>query len=290
MDGALTGGPRSVLITGASSGLGLSMAVRLAEEGWLVYATMRDPARRGELDAAVSKAGIDEDRVRVLRLDVRDLDTIGSALDQVGAQTGGSLDALVNNAGLNAEACFEDVDMDAIRNVFDTHVFGAMEVTRAALPLLRKAGNARILFVSSWAAVFGGPMTGIYAAAKSAIERFAESLVWELAQDGIRVSLLRPGTHRSNIFSGNSGRVRPLESRYGRIYSTMDPLAEKWVSRAGDPQDVARQVARILNSPRPGFRYNVGLDSYLVAACNPLIPQRLRYRAARALFKPRETP
>lgn len=287
--GALTDGPRSVLITGASSGLGLSMAARLAEEGWLVYATMRDPGRRGDLDAAVRKAGIDVDHVRVLRLDVRCPDTIRSALDQVGEETGGSLDAVVNNAGLNAEACFEDIDMDAIRNVFDTHVFGAMEVTRAALPLLRKAGNARIIFVSSWAAVFGGPMIGIYAAAKSATERFAESLVWELAQDGIRVSVLRPGFHRSNIFSGNSGRVRPSESRYGPIYSKLDPLAEKSISHARDPQNVARQVARILNSQRPGFRYNIGFDSYLVMACNPAIPQRLRSLAARALFKSRET-
>jgi NAD(P)-dependent dehydrogenase (short-subunit alcohol dehydrogenase family) len=288
--GELTDGPRSVLITGASSGLGLSMAVRLAEEGWLVYATMRDPGRRGALDAAVKNAGLDDDHVRVLSLDVRRPATIRSALDQVGDETGGSLAAVVNNAGLNAEACFEDIDMDAIRNVFDTHVFGAMEVTRAALPLLRKARHARIIFVSSWAAVFGGPMIGIYAAAKSAIERFAESLVWELAQDGIRVSLLRPGFHRSNIFSGNSGRVRPSESRYGPIYSKLDPLAEKSISRARDPQNVAHQLARILNSQRPGFRYNIGFDSYLVAACNPVIPQRLRYLAARALFKSREAP
>lgn len=281
--------PRSVLITGTSSGLGLNMAVHLAAKGWLVYASMRDPVRRHDLDAAVKEAGVDEDRVRVLVLDVRDPGTIRSALDQIAEDTGGKLDALVNNAGLNTEACFEDIDMADIRNMFDTHVLGSMEVTRAALPLLRKSRDARIIFMSSWAAVFGGPATGIYAAVKSATERFAESLAWELAQDHIRVSVLRPGFHRSNIFSGNSGRVRPLESRYHRIYSKIDPLAERAISRARDPQNFARQVARILDSPHPGFRYNVGFDSYLVAASNPVIPQRLRYLAARLLFKSRET-
>jgi NAD(P)-dependent dehydrogenase (short-subunit alcohol dehydrogenase family) len=278
--------PKSVLITGTSSGLGLSTAVTLAGQGWSVFATMRNPARREELDAAVHQAGVDPRLVQVLRLDVTEPTSIRSALDQIAAKTGGRLDALVNNAGLNTEACFEDIDMAEVRNLFDTVVLGAMELTRGALPLLRKARDPRLMFMSSFAAVTGGPTMTIYAAAKAAIERFAEALAWEVAADGIRVAVVRPGFHRSNIFSANSGRVRPSDSRYRVLYDRIDPLAQKAIDRARDPVNVANKVAEILGSRHPGFRYSVGWDAHLVAASNPFIPQRLRHRIARLLFRP----
>lgn len=261
------------------------MAVRLAGRGWLVFATMRDPARRTELDQSARAAGVDPGQVRVLRLDVTDVESISSAVNEIAAQTGGALNALVNNAGLNTEACFEDIDMANIRGLFDTVLFGAMEVTRAALPLLRNVRDPRLIFMSSFAAITAGPTMSAYSAAKAALERFAEALAWELAADGVHVTVVRPGFHRSNIFSANSGRVRPPQSRHRPLYDRIDPLAQRAVQRARDPVHVADKVAEILDSRHPGFRYSVGLDARLVAASNPFIPQRLRYRLARALFR-----
>jgi NAD(P)-dependent dehydrogenase (short-subunit alcohol dehydrogenase family) len=264
------------------------MSVHLATKGWLVYASMRDPARRQALDSAVEQSEANPERVRVLHLDVTDSSSISSALDEIADQTGGRLDALVNNAGLNTDACLEDIDMAEARRLFDTLVLGAMELTRASLPLLRKSSDPRVIFMSSYAAVIGGPTTTMYSAAKAAIEKFAESLAWEVAADGIRIIVLRPGTHRSNIFDRNSGRVRPPRSRYRPLYDRFDPLAQAAVSRARDPMNVARKVADVLDTRRPGFHYHIGWDSYLAVAMNPFIPQRLRHRVARLLFRPKK--
>lgn len=277
---------RTVLITGTSSGLGLSTAVALAAHDWVVYASMRNPKRRGDLDSAAAKAGVDPDRIRVFQLDVTDPESIRAALTEIEAQTGGHLDALVNNAGVNTEACFEDIDSADIRNLFDTMVFGAMELTRGALPLLRRAQSPRLVFMSSIAAVLSGPMTSIYSAAKAALEKFAEGLTWEVAADGIAVIVVRPGFHRSNFFDGNSGRVRPEGSRYHHLYDKLDPLAQQAIERASDPANVADKIVHILNSRHPGFRYPVGLDARVVAAANPFVPQRLRRALAQRLFRP----
>ena len=162
----------------------------------------------------------------MLRLDVTDSSSISSALDEIADQSG-RLDALVNNAGVNTDACLEDIDMADVRRLFDTLVLGAILLTRAALPLLRKSSDPRVIFVSSSAAVIGGPTATMYSAAKAAIEKFAESLAWEVAPDRIRIIVLRPGLHRSNSVGGNSGRVRPPESRYRPLYDRFDPLLRR---------------------------------------------------------------
>jgi NAD(P)-dependent dehydrogenase (short-subunit alcohol dehydrogenase family) len=207
-------------------------------------------------------------------------------LDQIAVESGGRLDALINNAGINLEACLEDLEFAEVRRAFDTIVLGAMELTQAALPMLRNARDPRLIFMSSYVAVMGVPTSTMYAAAKAAIELFAEALVWEVAADGIKVSVMRPGTHRSNIFDGNSGRVRPPNSHYRKFYERVDPLAHAAVmSHARDPQRFARKVAKILDARHPGFRYHVGFDAYLATAIDPLIPHRLRRAVARHAFK-----
>jgi NAD(P)-dependent dehydrogenase (short-subunit alcohol dehydrogenase family) len=279
------GANRSVLITGTSSGLGLSMAVHLAKRGWLVYASMRDPQRRHDLDRAVEYFGADPERIHVLRLDVTDSSSISESLNEIADQSG-RLDALVNNAGVNLEGCLEDIDMADARRLFDTLVLGAIVLTRAALPLLRRSSDPRVIFISSSAAVTGGPTATVYSAAKAAIEKFAESLVWEVAGDRVRVIVLRPGIHRSDISHRNSGRVRPAASRYRVLYDRIDPVHQAAIRRAHDPMDVARKAAKALDSRHPRFRYHIGWDAYVATAVNPVIPHRLRDLAARLLFRP----
>lgn len=266
------------------------MAVHLAAHGWVVYASMRDPAARGALDRAAEQAGVDRELLRVLHLDVTDPPSIRSALATIADESGDRLDALINNAGVNTDGCLEDIDMAQARRLFDTLVLGTIEVTRAALPLLRRSSSPRIVFMSTYAAVLVGPTTTMYSAAKAAVEKFAESLLWEVAADGIRVIVLRPGPHRSNIFEGNSGRVRPPDSRYRPLYDRIDPLTRRAFSHARDPVNVARKVAAVLDAPRPAFHYHVGWDSYLAVTVNPFLPQRLRYLVARLVLRPSQRP
>lgn len=246
---------------------------------------MRNPDRRHDLDLAAAAGGVDPALIRVIELDVTVPESIRAALREVEAQPGGCLDALIHNAGVNTEACFEDIDPAEIRNLFDTIVFGSMDLTRESLPLLRRAQAPRLIFMSSFAAVFSGPMMSIYSAAKAALEKFAEGIAWEVAGDGIAVIVVRPGFHRSNFFDGNSGRVRPDGSRYHHLYDKLDPLAQRAIDGASDPSNVANTIVRILDSRYPGFRYPVGIDARIVAATNPFIPQRLRRALARRLFR-----
>src|SRR5438093_940068 len=151
-------GPRAVLVTGASSGLGLETSVYLAERGFRVFATMRDPGRRGDLDAEAARRRAS---VEVVRLDVTDPASVRSAVATVVERAGG-IYALVNNAGIQLRGYFEDLAPREIQDVFDTNLFGAMAVTRAVLPHMRGAGRGRIVMIASMGSRIGCPALSAY--------------------------------------------------------------------------------------------------------------------------------
>src|SRR5580698_3889120 len=188
---------RVVLITGCSSGFGLTTSVAAARRGWRVFATMRDPGRRAALDAAAAAAGVS---VEVAALDVADAGSVKQAVAAVLVATGGRLDAVVNNAGIADAGFFEDQPEAESRQVMETNFFGATAVTRAALPSLRRSPDGRVVMVSSVAAF--SPQAGLsaYVASKWALEGWAESLAIEVAPLGVRVILVEPGAYRTGIW------------------------------------------------------------------------------------------
>ena len=159
----------SVLITGTSSGFGLSIAVELARAGWTVLATMRDTSKRNELDRAVQAAGVTRN-VSVSQLDVTDPLSIDRALAELDITAGG-LDAVVHNAGVAVGGAFEDLDETSIRRIMDVNYFGVLALTKRLLPVFRAQRRGRIVIISSESAFAGQPGNSPYCASKSGLNR-----------------------------------------------------------------------------------------------------------------------
>jgi NAD(P)-dependent dehydrogenase (short-subunit alcohol dehydrogenase family) len=263
----------TVLITGTSSGFGRATTELLAARGWQVFATMRNLGKRGGLEGSLTKAGV-RDRVEILQLDVTDTASIQAAVAAVLARTDGSLDAVVNNAGVSIAGALEDLPQEDVRQVMETNFFGALEVTRAVLPTFRRQRRGRIVVVSSEAGFYGQPANSIYCASKWALEGWAESLAYEVEPFGIRVILIEPGPYRTQIWHATVRR-QPPDSPYSswtqRVFRAADQHA---ATSSGDPREVARVIADALEAKHPRFRYPVGPFAHLAHVLRGKIPNR----------------
>jgi NAD(P)-dependent dehydrogenase (short-subunit alcohol dehydrogenase family) len=187
---------KTVLITGASSGLGKTAAKFFAGNGWNVVANMRSPDKEKDL--------VSFDATLVTRLDVQERDSINAAIE-AGIARFGKIDVLVNNAGFGLFGVFEAISRAKIQEQFNVNVFGVMDVTRAILPHFRKSKSGLILNISSGAGVYGLPMISLYCATKFALEGFSESLAYELASQNIVVKIIELGGVVSTNFGKRSG-------------------------------------------------------------------------------------
>lgn len=248
----------AVLVTGASSGLGLEMAVHLARNGYRVYATMRNLDRRGGLDAAAARNNVQFD---VLQLDITDAASIERAVGEI-AGRGGELYGLVNNAGSILRGYFEDVSEREVREIFESNVFGTMAVTRAVLPMMRRAHRGRIIILSSTAGRMGSPGSSAYCASKFALEGFAECLRQEMAPFDIPVSLIIPGFVRTELFGKNrhvATCATAAGSPYRAYFEKLEELTDREAQNAVlEPADVAEVVLKIMEAKHPRLRYIIG--------------------------------
>ncbi|XYI03674.1 SDR family oxidoreductase [Sorangium sp. So ce1128] len=255
-----------VLITGASSGMGLATAVACAQAGYEVVATMRRPERSRLAEAAP--------RVHVEGLDV----AAAEAPERVAiVQKYGAPDALVNNAAIVVSGAFEEQSEADVRDQFETNVLGLMRVTRAALPSMRAAGRGRIINVTSLQGRFGLPGTSVYAATKHAVEGFSEALRWEVKPFGLDVCVVEPGIHKTPMFFENQRRGAGVssESPYAALTGALDRLVAGNVSKAPPPDAVARAVVGLLQARSPSFRTVVGRDARVLLGLRRAIPDRL---------------
>lgn len=245
-----------VLITGTSSGFGLTTTVELAKQGWEVVATMRDLAKRAELDKALAATGASRS-VTVSQLDVTDATSIDRAIAGLDLSNR-PLDAVVHNAGVAAGGAFEDLPEAEIRRIMEVNYFGVLALTKKLLPAFRAQRHGRIVVISSESAFAGQPANSPYCASKWAVEGWAESIAYEVEHFGIDIILIEPGPYRTNIWE-NSPRVLPKESVYFPLLRHLEVTVDALVAKtAGDPADVGRAVARALAARRPHFRYAVG--------------------------------
>lgn len=259
----------SVLVTGTSSGIGRETVVELARAGWQVVASMRNLDKRRPLLAALESAGL-AGRVELLALDVTQRRSIDDAVAQLAGRS--DLEAVVHNAGVAVGGAFEDVPEAEVRRVFETNLFGVMELTRGLLPLLRKARRGRIVCMSSNAAFSGNPALSVYCASKWALEGWAESLRYELAPFGIEVVLVEPGPYRTEIWD-SSPRYIPDGSPYRTWSRLVERRADAHMARsAGDPREVAITVRQALDARRPRLRYPVGRSARIEHALRGKVP------------------
>jgi NAD(P)-dependent dehydrogenase (short-subunit alcohol dehydrogenase family) len=245
---------RTVLITGCSSGIGKSAARHFAANGWNVIATMRTP------DPSLAEER--PDRVLVEALDVADPASIDAAV-RAGVARFGGLDAVVNNAGITLVSIFEATPADAARRIFDTNLFGMMNVTRAAIPHLRARGGGAIVNVTSGVGIAPMPLLSLYSASKQAAEGLSESLSYELESQNIRVKLIESGAVRTTSFTASgmaASQDVPVPAPYKAYFDHMLASMIDYPFAATEEQAVVETIHRAATDASPRLRYPVGPD------------------------------
>ena len=280
--------PRSIVITGASRGLGFASAAHLYELGWRVVAAMRSPEPGLARLRAATGAPADDPRLIGVRLDLEDPSSIQSAAKTVEERVGAP-DALVHNAGVAAVGCVEEMPLEVWERVFRTNLFGAVRLTQQLLPSMRAAHRGRIVVVSSQGGIRGMPWISAYSASKGALERWAEALAGEIAPFGLGVTILVAGTFATDIITEHTPYYGDASSAYAKPYAQIDRRGRVLVSRlANPPQRFARALANALEQRAPFTRHAVGIDARLMWLGSRLVPGRLLHHLiGRAMGLPR---
>ncbi|HEY4780132.1 MAG TPA: SDR family NAD(P)-dependent oxidoreductase [Solirubrobacterales bacterium] len=264
---------RSVLLTGASTGIGRATALRLDAAGWRVFAGVRR-----EEDAAGLKAAGSE-RMTPLFLDIVESEQIAAAAQRIETEVDGGLDGLVNNAGIAVPGPLETLPIEDFRRQLEVNLTGHVAMTQAMLPAIRRAGG-RIVFVSSVGGRIAFPLTGAYHAAKFGVEAVGDVFRQELRPWGISVSIVEPGSIDTPIWQriddggdeiGDRGHAEQ-EALYGGAIASYRKVVKKLAERGIPPDKVAVAIERALSSRRPRSRYLVGFDVKLQTRAKLLLP------------------
>lgn len=264
--------PRTVVITGASRGLGFASAVRLHREGWRVVAAMRSPDAALPLLLQATGAGPDDDRLIGVQLELTDAASIAAAAKTIEEAVGAPY-ALVHNAGISAAGMVEETDMALWQRMFDTSVLGPVALTQALLPSMRAAGQGRIVLVSSAAGVRGQPATAPYSAAKGALERWGESMACEIAPFGLGVTVLVSGTYDTDIITdAGTTDARKFDGPYARLHNTMNSRGRFAMKMARPPERFTDGLLRALADTKSFRRRGVGPDASMLLMANRVLP------------------
>ncbi|GIL28068.1 SDR family NAD(P)-dependent oxidoreductase [Actinocatenispora comari] len=250
----------TVLVTGASGGIGAATARLFARRGARVFGTSR-------------RSRPDEDGVEMLVLDVRSAESVRACVGAV-VDRCGRIDVLVNNAGVMCEGFAEETDLAAAQAVLDTNFFGTVRVTHAVLPGMRARRRGRIVNIGSLAGWIGEPGEGFYAASKAALARYSEALRHEVWHLGIAVSLVEPAAFTTDVLRASTPAPATIGDFDGPRENARRTLHES-MRRGGDPRAAAERIVSVASASRPRGRYGVGSGSFWVPRARTLLPQRL---------------
>ena len=276
--------PRTVVVTGASRGLGFASTVRLYREGWRVVAAMRTPDRGLPLLREATGALADDDRLIGVQLDLLDAGSIAAAAKAI-EDIVGTPYALVHNAGISAAGMVEETDMALWQKMFATHVMGPVALTQALLPSMRAAGEGRIVLVTSTAGVRGQPATAPYSASKGAMERWGESMACEIAPFGLGVTVLVTGTYDTDIIT-DAGAIddRKFDGPYARLHNTMNTRGRFAMRFARAPERFTDGLLKALDDRVPFRRRGVGPDASMLLASNRILPASGMHHVSRIVL------
>jgi len=263
------GDKKAVLITGCSSGIGRESAMTLRDMGYRVFAAARKDSDVTHLSTNGTEG---------IKLDLADSNSVQSAASEVLRRCGGKLYALFNNGAYGQPGAVEDLTREAIREQFETNVFGTIELTNLIIPAMRKAGEGRIVMNSSVLGLVAAPFRGAYNASKFALEAFTDTLRVELSGSGVRVSLIEPGPistkFRDNAYAAFKKRVDASKSVHKETYEIMVErlLREGPSTSTLPPEAVVEKLVHALESSRPKIRYYVTPTTYAAAIGKRVAP------------------
>ncbi len=241
---------KTILITGASSGIGKEVAMFFSDKGWNVAATMRAPEKEHELGRKA--------HVKLYKLDVTDPQMIKDTVSRI-INDFGAIDVLVNNAGYGAVGIFETFTSEMISKQINTNIIGLMNVTKEVIPHMRNRQKGSIINIASIGGKMAFPLYSIYHATKFAVEGFSESLSYELAQFNIRVKIIEPGPIKTDFYSRSQDlaqvEVLPEYAEYfNRTYGNLQKSGKK----GSHPKKVARVIYEAALDKSPRLRYPIG--------------------------------
>jgi NAD(P)-dependent dehydrogenase (short-subunit alcohol dehydrogenase family) len=239
-------------ISGVSSGLGRSLAEEVAASGDIVFGTLRKTEQMPEFEA------ISPGRTFALKMDVNHPDEVEAAVRQI-LEKQGRIDVLVNNAGYGLFGSIEETSMEEARSQMETNFFGALALTKAVLPAMRKQKSGHIIQISSMAGVRSAPGLGIYNASKHALEGFSEALSLEVKPFDIKVTIIEPGPFRTEWAGASATRaVREIEEYAATSGERIGTIFNYSGQQPGDPQKAARAIVTIANAENPPLRLPLG--------------------------------
>jgi NAD(P)-dependent dehydrogenase (short-subunit alcohol dehydrogenase family) len=268
---------KSVVITGASSGIGRASALRMFNAGWRVFATVRKPDDGNKLQAEISQ------EIAPLIMDVQDRDSISAAAEKLSSQLGGQdLDGLVNVAGIGMVRPLEYATPEDLHTIFEVNVFGQIAVTQALLPLIRRA-RGRIVNISSVGAHIAIPFGGLLNASKSAFGLLSDTLRLELRPFGIHVCTIEPGAINTPAVDKTLGNVEAVianlpgkgAAQYGAMLKSFAVRAFAREAHGSSPDVVAQAVQHALTSRHPRPRYQAGKDAKFLVTLPRFVPDSL---------------
>jgi NAD(P)-dependent dehydrogenase (short-subunit alcohol dehydrogenase family) len=265
----------TVLITGASSGIGKATALLFQKRGWNVVATMRSPEKSGDLQGL--------DRLVCVRLDVTQPATIETAIAQAFEQFG-AVDVVVNNAGYALMGPFESCSLDQIRRQFETNVFGLMAVSQAVLLHFRERKSGTLINISSIGGRMTFPLYSLYHSTKWAVEGFSESLQYELAPLNIHVKIVEPGPIKTDFYERSADRSLETAPDYQGFYDRVMPKLDQAGSSGSLPEDVAEVIYKAATDGSDRLRYAAGKWIGILLALHKLLPESWFHKLTKTLL------
>ena len=277
--------PGTVVITGASRGLGLASATHLYRRGWRVVAAMRSV--ESGMNALRESTGARQDDPHLIGvpLDLTDPASVTTAAKAVTEAVGAPY-AVVHNAGISAAGMVEETPNDLWERMFATNIFGPVLLTKELLPSMRAAGTGRIVLVSSQGGVRGMPATAPYSAVKGALEKWGESMAGEVAPFGIGVTIIVAGTYDTEIITdAGTTDCRDADGPYARHHRTMDKRGRAAMRMAArSPEKFAAGLAHALDSSKPFVKTAIGPDARMLLIANRVLPSAGLHQMTRLMM------
>jgi short-subunit dehydrogenase len=239
---------RVVLITGASSGFGRTIASLLVEQGFTVFGTSR------------KNSSGKSDSFEIVKLDVNSYESVNSCVTRLVKRTE-RLDVLINNAAYSSIGAIEETSIQEAKAQFETNFFGVVRMSNAVLPIMRQQGSGQIINIGSISALIAIPFAGFYSASKSALEMYTEALRHEVKRLNIRASLVEPGLFRTNLGSSTQRTASSIDC-YEQMRRRVTALGKEKKSNGLEPDLVAKTILQILRSRSPRLRYLVGKEKW----------------------------